>query len=344
VVLTAVTAVPASDAAASARLVAYPAVVPATGGRVHLHAYVTPGARACLFYSPLNGQVQEFDVARDCTATVTATLPPNYSTAPEDYHFHVLVSITSTRHITRSVSVVERGRTAARTNPEPTWSGYVATGQTFGIVSGDFTVPTVTCAADATTVSSQWVGIDGWGGPTVEQDGVEMDCNAGSPQYYAWYEMYGDPAVNGGYAVNLSPQSYPVSPGDSITAGVSSPTPNDPNDPHRYTWYLSLYDSTAGWVFSATIAAPSPAPAQDTAEWIVERPDTPGIALLSDFGTASFAGASASSAQSPIGGPISDFPHRALKMTPAKTILATPSPLTDTSTESAFTVTWNAAS
>jgi len=341
-VLAADVAVPPTAAAASVRLVAFPAVVPAKGGRVYLHAYVRSHTIGCLFSSPLNGQVREFLANRTCSATPSAKIPPNFSSTPQTYQFQVLVAITSTQTVTGNVSVLERGRRAATTDPEPTWSGYVATHRTFGIVSGNFTVPAVSCAPGASTVSSQWVGIDGFGGPTVEQDGVEMDCRAGVPLYYAWYEMYGDPAVNNGYSVGLSPQQYPVSPGDAVEAGVSAPTPNDPEDPHQYTWYLSLYDSTRGWVFSVTIPAPASPPAQDTAEWVVERPQVAGVSLLSDFGTASFTSASAVSTKE-VGGAISDFPHRSLNMQPAGAVLATASPLTDTSTDSAFAVTWDRA-
>jgi hypothetical protein len=65
--------------------------------------------------------------------------------------------------------------------------------------------------------------------------------------------------------------------------------------------------------------------------------------LLSDFGTAGFSHVTAVSNQTPVGGPISDFPHRSLDMMPAGTLLATSGPLTNTSTQSSFSVTWDAA-
>ena len=52
------------------------------------------------------------------------------------------------------------------------WSGYAATGGRFSSVSGSWTVPIVTCPADTTTYSSQWIGIDGYESDTVEQDGI----------------------------------------------------------------------------------------------------------------------------------------------------------------------------
>jgi len=47
-----------------------------------------------------------------------------------------------------------------------------------------------------------------------------MHCIAGSPYYGAWYETYGESAVNNGYEVQLSASSYPVFPGDSMTASI----------------------------------------------------------------------------------------------------------------------------
>ena len=129
-----------------------------------------------------------------------------------------------------------------------------------------------------------------------------------------------------------------------MTAAVSSPTPNDPLDPHRYTWYLSLFDYTAGWVFSTTIAQPDPAPAQDSAEWIVERPTTKATSLLSDFGMASFTSAYADAMNVTSGGAVSLFPHRSLNMAPGAHVLAVPSALTSSSSASAFSVSWQASS
>ena len=81
-------------------------------------------------------------------------------------------------------------------------------------------MPSVTCAGGATTYSSQWIGIDGYSSDTVEQDGKGASCQAGTPYYNAWYEMYGDEAVDDGYEVPLSNSGYPVSPGDAMIASV----------------------------------------------------------------------------------------------------------------------------
>ena len=87
------------------------------------------------------------------------------------------------------------------TGPETSqnWSGYVATDPCaeFDSVSASWTVPSVTCSSGA-QYSAEWVGIDGNTSPTVEQDGTEGDCSGGTASYDAWYEMYGDSAINNG--------------------------------------------------------------------------------------------------------------------------------------------------
>ena len=126
------------------------------------------------------------------------------------------------------------------------WSGYAALDPSFRSVTASWRVPAVTCPGTATTYSSQWIGIDGAenGDNTVEQDGTESDCLGGVPTYDAWYEMYGDPAVNNGDEVELSPSIDHVSPGDAMTASVSLT---------GSTWTLAISDTTAGWQSTAPV-------------------------------------------------------------------------------------------
>ncbi len=211
------------------------------------------------------------------------------------------------------------------------WSGYAATGGTFSAVTGDWTVPTVTCLPSTTTYSSQWIGIDGYESGTVEQDGIEAGCLSGTPHYNAWYEMYGDEAVNDGFEVPLSGSSYPVSPGDAMSASVSIT---------GSTWTLSIADTTASWSYSIEIASPSPAPARSSAEWIVERPEIDSsLSALSDFGSESFTGASATDGAA--SGAISAFTVDPLEME-GSTLLAAPGALSPGG--EGFTDTWYASS
>lgn len=215
------------------------------------------------------------------------------------------------------------------------WSGYVATGDTFKSVGASWTVPAVSCPAGATSDSSHWIGIDGDGSSTVEQDGTEADCSSGTPTYDAWYEMYGDNAVNDGYEVALSTATYPVFPGDAITAKVSL---------SGTTWTLALSDATHPWAFATNIASPSPAPSQASAEWISERPEvcasSCALASLANFGAVSFTGATASGAHTT--GGISAFSSSPIEMVNGSDVLSAPGALTSSGAN--FTDTWFASS
>lgn len=213
------------------------------------------------------------------------------------------------------------------------WSGYAATGGVFSSVSADWIVPTISCAPSSTTFSSQWIGIDGYSSDTVEQDGTEADCSSGTPYYGAWYEMYGDASVSGGYEV---PLSNTVAPGDAMSATVSLT---------GATWTLAIADATQNWHYSINIANPSsPAPAQTSAEWIAERPEvcgtTCGLATLSNFGSVTFTNATATDA-SATNAPISSFANTPMEMV-GSTVLAIPGPLATGG--GGFTDTWNASS
>ncbi len=139
------------------------------------------------------------------------------------------------------------------------WAGYAVTKGHFTAVSAQFVVPTVVCT-DRTTEFAQWVGIDGFRGSTVEQDGIVVDCTDGSPTYYAFYEIFGDRELNEGGLLRLNET---VVPGDLISASVSEA---------RNEWSFRVNDLSRGWSSSNVVAMPSPAPAQSTAEVIVENP------------------------------------------------------------------------
>jgi hypothetical protein len=211
------------------------------------------------------------------------------------------------------------------------WSGYADTGGPFTTVSGSWTAPTVNCSVTRNAYSAQWIGIDGFSSSTVEQDGTEADCVNGTPSYDAWYEMYGDSAVNSGYEVELSPSSYPVVPGDTMSASVSVA---------GTTWTLRVAD-TGKWSYSTTVVYSGAA--ESSAEWIVERPEicsfTCSLASLADFGTAQFSGASTT--VNGVAGTISATSEADIEMVSGSTVLALPSVL-DPAGDS-FTDTWKAA-
>jgi hypothetical protein len=213
------------------------------------------------------------------------------------------------------------------------WSGYadVDPCANFSSVSGTWKVPTVSCTL-GTQYSSVWVGIDGYSDATVEQDGTDSDCQNGVPQYYAWFEMYGDPAENDGDSVPLQDL---VKPGDIITASVQ-----ESND----EWTLSLTDATEAWSFVTTIEFAGAS--LSSAEWIVERPelcDLSGCSLtdLANFGTISMTNAQASVGDGSGSGSVTAYVGDEIQMQDGSTSLASPGPL-DLPGQ-AFSVAWDAS-
>ena len=171
------------------------------------------------------------------------------------------------------------------------WSGYVASGSDYNQVEASWYVPTVSCPVNVTAYSGQWIGIDGYSSSEVEQIGTEADCLSGSPSYDAWYEMVGDSAVNNGDEVELSPSTYPVHPGDAMSADIEYGTQTGED-----VWNLNIVDSTQEWNFDSTIDFAGAS--RSSAEWIIERPELAGnpptLADLADFGTTTMSGAYAS--------------------------------------------------
>lgn len=233
------------------------------------------------------------------------------------------------------------------------WSGYAATGATFTSVSGSWTVPDVTCANPSDGSTSEWIGIDGDGNQTVEQDGTEADCAGGSPQYYAWYEMYGDSDPNLSYG-DAIPLSHPVYSGDVMYSAISvSGTPKSDQ-----TWSFEMQDLTSAhfWTWTTTVTLNyshnwyqnGQYPQLSSAEWIVERPETCitqnncSLTTLARFDTVSFTDATATATSGEQ--PISSYTNSAIEMMVSSTdstILDVPGPLDDTGEN--FLVTWTSS-
>ena len=240
---------------------------------------------------------------------------------------------------TNSVSSATTAAATLTVSPAPAqssnWSGYADVNATFKAVSAHWTVPTVTCQGRASTYSAQWVGIDGYSSSTVEQDGTEADCLSGSASYDAWYELYGDSAVNSGDEVELSPSTNPITPGDVISASVSVV---------GTSWTLALTDTSSkhtGWSFSTVVSFSGAA--QSSAEWVVERPEvcsrSCSLTTLSNFGSVAFTQASTTLTSGTVG-TISSNADSLIEMVNGSTVLALPGAL-DPAGDS-FTDTWEA--
>jgi hypothetical protein len=211
------------------------------------------------------------------------------------------------------------------------WSGYaVQSSSEFTEVLGSWVQPTATCSGLGGTYAAFWVGLDGYSSSSVEQLGTDADCGyLSGPSYYAWYEMY--PAAS----VDLSTTTYPVKPGDKLTASVT----------RSGTSYTLSLQSSEGWTFSTTQTGSD---ANSSAEWIAEAPDVCllgilcGNASLTDFGSVAFTGAEAADggALSPVSSFTDDGgPHDITMETSSGTDRAVPSALS--SNGESFTDTWD---
>lgn len=147
------------------------------------------------------------------------------------------------------------------------WSGYVACGSTYTSVTATWVQPQVSCTSAGTV--GIWVGLDGYGGSTVEQTGTSVSCATGTPQYSAWWEFY--PA-------DASFYNEPVYPGDTMVASVTY----DGSD----TYSLKITDVTRAWSQNTTLNAV----AQNlSAEVIVEAETVNGqITALPNFTATQF--------------------------------------------------------
>ena len=117
------------------------------------------------------------------------------------------------------------------------WSGYVVanyqTGVKYTSASMSWVVPAVsygqsTDTTSSTQYSANWVGIGGFcanllctrGDHTLIQLGTEQDVSpSGATNYYAWYEVLPQAETP------LNPTSFPVHPGDLMTASLSCQQP-----------------------------------------------------------------------------------------------------------------------
>jgi hypothetical protein len=205
------------------------------------------------------------------------------------------------------------------------WSAYAVTGANgaYTDVKGSWVEPTATCSRRQTAYSSFWVGLDGYNSNSVEQLGTDSDCSRGTPTYYGWYEMYPNPSVQ------LSTSTYPVSPGDTLTAEVHY------NGNSTYTLSMS---SSRGWNFSTTQSGSF---SNSSAEWIAEAPSscsfTCTVLPLANFGTMNFSNSTANGAT--IGSYGSSVWVAITMQTSGGTVKASPSALNGSG--NGFSVTWH---
>lgn len=146
------------------------------------------------------------------------------------------------------------------------WSGYVSTEASlktplpFTYVQAEWTERAYRCNGESPEAAVAWVGLDGWGGNTVEQGGTYQACN-GTAQgtHYAWWEMYPTNTITAVFAVHV---------GDTMFASVAYSPPR-----HAGEFKIVVTDKTSHKGFTEfekcqyTAGCP-----RNSAEWIVERP------------------------------------------------------------------------
>ena len=233
------------------------------------------------------------------------------------------------------------------------WSGYADNNDTYNSVAASWVEPAVNCSVSGgggggilggllggnglgdllgpgSSAASFWVGLDGYSSNSVEQLGSDSDCNGSTPQYYAWWEMYPNPS-------QVLSSSYPVNPGDHMTAWVAS-------NASGTDFYLAIKDSSAGWSFSTNQTA-SPGFGRSSAEVVAEAPSSCNVLFcsqvpLADFGQIGFGGADLIDAAGH-NGSLASFNANAITMTANNVTLAVPSNLS--ADGRSFSVSWKSS-
>jgi len=175
------------------------------------------------------------------------------------------------------------------------WSGYVASTDfegsssdgTVTSVSGSWTIPAIPAPPNGESVSycAIWVGIDGYGGSTVQQMGTLQEWIGGSLQSCMFFEMFPGPSwqITG----------FPANTGDVVNVSVTYTGNN------VYQMIVNNVTQNASLSIPTDLTTAPNASARRCAEWIVETPA--GITVgggstifpLGDFNTVAFTDCSA---------------------------------------------------
>lgn len=212
------------------------------------------------------------------------------------------------------------------------WSGYADGGdRTYSYAAARWKEPTATCTS-TDSMAAFWVGIDGYGSDSVEQDGTLAYCYNGSPFYYTWWEM--DPKN----AMQIV--SSAVQPGDEITSSVTASVASTYT---RYTLRVTDFTHRANSFTKYQTCAKN---AKNTclnasAEWVAEAPaSSSGTQYpLAKYSTWKVSAAAVKSGTSP--GTILTFPAYEITMTGGSKVLAQPGRLNPAGTY--FADTWKAS-
>jgi len=177
-------------------------------------------------------------------------------------------------------------------------------------VQATWTEPSLDCSVTPDAQSSTWVGVDGATNSDLFQTGTAASCSGGVQSDAAWFEELPNSA---------SIFTFPVSPGDTITAHIWQASLGE--------WAFTVIDSTSNYEgYSGTggviqpIAYSGP---ETSAEWIEEDPtngSTGSLFPFADFQTVNFSGVGAD-----LTVPTIDFATNGLEMVQNGSVLALPS-------------------
>ena len=158
------------------------------------------------------------------------------------------------------------------------WAGAVKQGGSWTTCIGTWTIPTVSKPTEAQGTeggwnSSSWVGIDGFNSLVVSNDvlqaGIEQKVDKnGNASYFAWYEWFAPTKPNSPpYIFEIGIPNMPVAAGQSVSCVVQYQGTT--------AGMLTFTNNTTGVHFSITLVPPPGATFKgNTAEWIMEAPDT----------------------------------------------------------------------
>ncbi|MBV8933623.1 MAG: hypothetical protein JOZ47_02925 [Kutzneria sp.] len=155
------------------------------------------------------------------------------------------------------------------------WVGYVTNGGTYTSVEASWVQPTMNCGSgDGDAVF--WIGLDGWGSSTVEQDGTRGQCIIGRAVYSAWWETYPTNPITS--------FSDTVRPGDQFYSKIAYQG--------NGVYDMVLQNKTEGWTEHITPSGAAGA-SNSSAEVVAEAPSAGSREPLADFGTVHFSGSMA---------------------------------------------------
>ena len=167
------------------------------------------------------------------------------------------------------------------------WAGYADTATTAGTITEVFSewyIPTATCnEKSGATYQVQWVGIDGFGSGSVEQDGSFDYCSGpgATPAYYTWYEFYPFDSV----------QIVAASTAGAFISAYVLYNPAETINGIAGVYTLEVFDVDNGVAFSEIAGGwdLGYTPADSSVECISEAPGvSTGIAHLTNYGTTKF--------------------------------------------------------